>query len=92
MDVTALERIALMGLQARDREIFTQYVQPLQSDIAQVFRAIEERLGLPSESIGTTHQVDMERGVVSLIEPVAPPEQVMRGKNGRAVSEAELRP
>lgn len=48
--LTDTERIALMGIQDRQRQI--------QIEQAAVVRAIEERLRLPAGAIGTTHQID----------------------------------
>ena len=57
MDLTDLERIALAGLSAREREILDQYVAPWRQDHQTVLRSIEDRLALPAGALGTTHAI-----------------------------------
>lgn len=49
-DLTDTERIALMGIQARQQQLGVEQTA--------VLRAIEERLRLAPGAIGTTHQID----------------------------------
>lgn len=49
-ELTDIERIALLGVQARQ--------QQLQIEQTAVLRAIEARLRLAPGTIGTTHQID----------------------------------
>lgn len=48
--LTDIERIALIGIQDRQRQI--------QNDQLALLRAVEERLRLRAGAIGTTHQID----------------------------------
>lgn len=43
-----------------DRSIFELHIQPLQRKLQRLFQRIEQRTGLPSGSIGTSHQLDPE--------------------------------
>lgn len=51
-ELTDIERIALTGVQDRQRQI--------QVDQLALLRAVEERLRLPAGAIGTTHQIDAQ--------------------------------
>lgn len=57
--LTDTERIALIGIQARQ--------QQLQIEQAAVLRAIEVRLQLSAGAISTTHQIDGQTWCVTLI-------------------------
>jgi hypothetical protein len=50
--LTDIERIALTGIQDRQRQV--------QVDQMALLRAVEDRLRLPIGSIGTTHQIDVQ--------------------------------
>lgn len=56
--LSPLERVALQALQAADRAVYEQHVQPLQRQEAEVRQQIEQRLGLEQGSIGKTHGID----------------------------------
>lgn len=58
MDLLPLERIALSGMAARDREITERVIRPLEEDFSVLARAIETRLGLSCGAIGSTHYID----------------------------------
>jgi hypothetical protein len=70
LQLTKTEKRALIGLQARDRVILLDHVQPLQQEYHETFHEIEERLGLEKGSLGTTHVVDVGSGTVVLRGPV----------------------
>lgn len=58
-----IERLALIGIQARQQQI--------QIDQLSLCRAIEERLRLPIGAIGTTHQIDgASWQVITVREPM----------------------
>jgi len=59
LELTAIERMLLEGLMARDREI-QRVVAPLQRDYAEVTRQIADRAGIAPERIGTTHRIDTD--------------------------------
>ena len=61
MELTDLERIALAGLLAREREILDRYVLPWRADRTTLVSAVEARLGLPPGAIGTTHALADDR-------------------------------
>jgi len=65
MELTNIERMALVGILARQQ----QALAPLQEELNTLVRAVEERLELPQGSLGKTHTVDVETGAVS---PAAP--------------------
>ena len=48
----------LKGLQAREREIQREYLEPLKNDFSSVLRSIEGRSNLPSDCIGKTYFLD----------------------------------
>ena len=62
----------LNGLHARDREIARLYIMPLREDYAAFLHDLEARLELPADSIGNTHQLNLE---TLEIEPVENPQQ-----------------
>jgi hypothetical protein len=55
MEINELEQIALLGVQAREREAVTR----IQHEQAIVIQSIEKRLGLPTGSLGKTHAIDL---------------------------------
>jgi homoaconitase/3-isopropylmalate dehydratase large subunit len=70
LQLTKTEKRALIGLQARDRVILLDHVQPLQQEYQETCHEIEERLELPKGSLGTTHVVDVDSGTVVPRGPV----------------------
>ena len=63
MELTELERMALAGLQARDREVAAA-ADALQREYRRFLALVEERLGLPAGAVGTTHALDPAAGTV----------------------------
>jgi hypothetical protein len=70
LQLTKTEKRALIGLQARDRVILLDHVQPLQQEYQETLHEIEERLGLEKGSLGTTHVVDVGSGTIVPRGPV----------------------
>jgi hypothetical protein len=58
LNLTKTEEVLITGLQARERELFREMLQPLQEAFKSVLIDIEHRLGLPVGSVGTTHTLD----------------------------------
>lgn len=63
MQLTTVEKIALSGLSALWREA-QQRQQQMEKDL---LTDLEKRLGLNPGSIGTTHQIDLQQGIVIAI-------------------------
>ena len=55
-----LEVAFLRGLQAREREIAREVLEPLRQDTALLKQLIEGRLGLNDGALGTTHRIDAD--------------------------------
>lgn len=71
--LTDIERVLILGVQARERELAREQVV-VQEDWARVRAAIEERLKLPAGAIGTTHGVSTAPwAVTTLPTPGGPP-------------------
>src|SRR5689334_12734084 len=66
MTLTPIEKIALVGILARQQQVLA----PLQQELQTLIRAVEDRLGLEPGSVGKTHNIDVDTGRVA---PVAPP-------------------
>ncbi len=60
MKLTDIERMLVQSFQARDRDIYHLYIAPLQQEYQTALRLIEQRLGLESGAIGTTHDLNMQ--------------------------------
>ncbi len=56
LPLTDIERMLVLGIQARDREL-GQTAAKVQADYAAILKQIEERLGLPSDALKTTHGI-----------------------------------
>lgn len=70
------DRILLAGIQAREREIVSQVIAPWQEDYQRVLRDIEQRHSLPEGAIGTTHQLDPERLILTPTKTTQPAQPV----------------
>lgn len=64
-NLSAMERLALRGLIAREQSIGREWIAPLQADYADWRAEVERRLGLPEGAIGMTHAVDGETGAIT---------------------------
>lgn len=68
MELTSLEKIALQGLVARERDIQEKLLTPLQRDFQEVIKGIESRLGIVVGEIGTKYLLDLESGSITAKE------------------------
>jgi hypothetical protein len=59
-----IEKLAVQGILARDKEITERYVQPLRQDMQELFGEITARVGLEPDAIGKTHQLDFANFVI----------------------------
>lgn len=70
MALTRIEKIAMQGIQAREREIQQTVLKPFQEDFQEVLRTISERLGLAPGAFGTTHALNVENFTVTeMVKP-----------------------
>ena len=60
IELTNVEKIFLLGLAAREREIIKLWSNPLQVDYAFVVAEIEKTHNLPSGSIGKEYFIDLQ--------------------------------
>ncbi len=88
MQLTDTERMLLAGFSAREREIQTSLLEPLQRDYESFGRMIEERLGLEQGALGTTHRVDAETLMVEPMPEVTVQDLGEQMANQTIVSEA----
>jgi hypothetical protein len=71
LNLTKIEENIIIGLQARERELFREVLQPLQDAFRYVIAQVESRLGLPKDSIGTEYNLDQESWCLKKVQPVA---------------------
>lgn len=71
LPLTSLERMAVEGMLARDREA-NRLVAEVRAGWAKLWPEVEDRLELPRGSIGKTHTVDDQFNVVAA-PPQGPP-------------------
>jgi hypothetical protein len=71
LNLSKTEEILIVGLQARERELFREMLQPLQEAFKSVVADIETRLGLPAGSVGTTHTLDQTAWKLKENAPIA---------------------
>lgn len=74
LKLTKIEDSLIVGLQAREREVFRDALAPLQDAYRHLIATIEHRLGLPPGSIGKDYQVDQSTGVLTPVPKAAAPE------------------
>jgi hypothetical protein len=63
VELTRIEKMAFLGLLARDRELQQQRAL-LQVDERELIESAEHRLELPKGSIGSTHDVNLDTGAI----------------------------
>ena len=68
-----MELLVLRGMAAREREIERDYLVPFRNDFTTFLRRMEERLGLESGAIGTTHLLDADSGKIVVVPPTPEP-------------------
>lgn len=85
--LTPMERSAIAGLQAREREVQREILEPLQKDSREVCGEIEARLGLSDGAIGTTHIPDSDGNGGMVVRELTPEE---RGQANGRVENPEL--
>jgi hypothetical protein len=60
LSLTKIEETLIISLQARERELFREVLQPLQDAFKQVLNDIEVRLGLNAGDVGSKFNLDQE--------------------------------
>lgn len=81
IELSDLDRILLVGIHAREREILQQFIMPWQEDYQKVLRDIEQRHSLPVGAIGTMYRLDQEQMSIMPVEKPAEPESPEGGSN-----------